>query len=45
MLRDRFAQDDNDAAWSPDGKTMSKGVTLTKEELAALKELLNNMEL
>ena len=30
--------------WSPDGQTMSKGVTLSKEELAALKELLNNME-
>jgi hypothetical protein len=27
--------------WSPDGQTMSKGVTLTKEELAALRELLN----
>ena len=31
--------------WSPDGKTMSKGVTLSKEELAALKELLNKMEM
>ena len=31
--------------WSPDGKTMSKGVTLSKEELAALRELLNKMEL
>jgi hypothetical protein len=30
--------------WSPDGQTMSKGVTLSKEELAALKELLNTME-
>jgi hypothetical protein len=30
--------------WSPDGKTMGKGVTLTKEELAALRELLNKME-
>ena len=30
--------------WSPDGKTMSKGVTLSKEELVALKELLNKME-
>ena len=30
--------------WSPDGQTMSKGVTLTKEELAALRELLNKME-
>jgi hypothetical protein len=31
--------------WSPDGQTMGKGVTLTKEELVALKELLNKMEL
>jgi len=31
--------------WSPDGGTMGKGVTLTKEELAALRELLNTMEL
>ena len=31
--------------WSPDGQTMGKGVTLTKEELLALKELLNKMEL
>ena len=31
--------------WSPDGQTMGNGVTLTKEELAALKELLNKMEL
>ena len=31
--------------WSPDGKTMSKGVTLSKEELVALKELLNKMEM
>jgi hypothetical protein len=30
--------------WSPDGKTMGKGVTLSKEELAALRELLNKME-
>ena len=30
--------------WSPDGKTMGKGVTLSKEELAALQELLNKME-
>ena len=30
--------------WSPDGQTMSKGVTLSKEELAVLKELLNKME-
>jgi hypothetical protein len=31
--------------WSPDGKTMSKGVTLSKEELAALRELLNKMDM
>jgi hypothetical protein len=31
--------------WSPDGEKMGKGVTLSKEELQALKELLNKMEL
>lgn len=31
--------------WSPDGDKMGKGVTLTKEELKALKEMLNTMEL
>ncbi|KAF0108292.1 MAG: hypothetical protein FD146_866 [Anaerolineaceae bacterium] len=31
--------------WSPDGVKMGKGVTLSKEELLALKELLNTMEL
>jgi len=31
--------------WSPDGQTMGKGVTLSKEELAALKALLDKMEL
>ena len=31
--------------WSPDGKTMGKGVTLTKEELAVLRALLEKMEL
>jgi len=31
--------------WSPDGGKMGKGVTLSKEELLALKELLNKMEL
>jgi hypothetical protein len=30
--------------WSPDGEKMGKGVTLTREELLTLKELLNNME-
>ncbi len=31
--------------WAPDGQTMSKGVTLTKEELTALRDLLNNLDL
>jgi hypothetical protein len=31
--------------WSPDGEKMGKGVTLSREELVALKELLNTMEL
>jgi hypothetical protein len=31
--------------WSADGEKMGKGVTLTKDELLALKELLNSMEL
>lgn len=31
--------------WSPDGQTMGKGVTLTKDELAALRELLETLEL
>ena len=31
--------------WSPDGEKMGKGVTLSREELMALKELLNKMEL
>jgi hypothetical protein len=31
--------------WSPDGQKMGKGVTLSKEELAALKELLDKMEM
>ncbi len=30
--------------WSPDGQTMGKGITLTKEELAVLRELLNAPE-
>jgi hypothetical protein len=30
--------------WAPDGQTMGKGVTLTKEEMAALRELLNQMD-
>jgi hypothetical protein len=31
--------------WSADGEKMGKGVTLSKDELLALKELLNSMEL
>lgn len=31
--------------WSADGQKMGKGVTLSKEEVLALKELLNTMEL
>ena len=31
--------------WSPDGQTMGKGVTLTKEELSALREMLSTLEL
>ncbi|MBX3037687.1 MAG: hypothetical protein KF758_12330 [Anaerolineales bacterium] len=30
--------------WSADHSKMGKGVTLTKEELSALKELLNKIE-
>ena len=32
-------------SWSPDHEKMGKGLTLTKEELVALKELLNKIEL
>ncbi len=31
--------------WSADHEKMSKGLTLSREELLALKELLNNMEI
>ena len=31
--------------WSPDREKRGKGVTLSKEELLALKELLNSVEL
>ena len=30
--------------WSPDGTKMGKGVTLSKEEVVALKSLLSNFE-
>jgi hypothetical protein len=29
--------------WSPEGQTPGKGVTLTKDELTALRDLLNKM--
>ena len=32
-------------AWSPDGEKMSKGITLSKEDLVALKELLGKMDM
>ena len=31
--------------WAPDHEKMGKGVTLSEEELKALKDLLNNMDL
>ena len=31
--------------WSPDGLTMGKGVTLSKDELKALRDLLSGLEL
>ena len=31
--------------WSPDREKMGKGVTLSKEELRALKEILNTIDL
>ena len=31
--------------WSPDREKMGKGVTLSKEELSALQELLNTIEM
>jgi hypothetical protein len=31
--------------WSPDREKMGKGATLSREELLALKELLNTIEL
>lgn len=32
-------------SWSPDHEKMGKGITLTKEELGALKKILNEMEI
>lgn len=31
--------------WSPDGSRMTKGITMTQEELATLKGILEEMEL
>lgn len=31
--------------WDPEHEKMGKGITLTKEELVALKEILNGMDL
>ncbi len=31
--------------WSPDHETMTKGITLTTEELASLKDLLQKLDL
>jgi len=31
--------------WAPDDEKMGKGITLSEEELKALKDLLNNMDL
>ncbi len=31
--------------WSPDHEKMGKGVTLSKDELKMLKEILNNMDI
>lgn len=31
--------------WDPEHKKMGKGVTLTKDELIELKDILNNMQL
>ena len=31
--------------WAPDGEKMGKGITLNKEELKSLRDLLNDMDL
>ena len=31
--------------WSPDGSKMGKGISMTKEDLIALKGILDDMEL
>ena len=32
-------------SWSPDHQKMGKGVTMTKEEISALRDLLNKLDL
>ena len=32
-------------SWSPDHESMSKGITLSKDELVKLKEILNSLDL
>ena len=31
--------------WSPDGSKMSKGISMTRDELVILKDILNELEL
>lgn len=31
--------------WAPDGSKMGKGISMTREELISLKELLNDLDL
>ncbi|HJD20274.1 MAG TPA: hypothetical protein H9915_00485 [Candidatus Gemmiger faecigallinarum] len=31
--------------WSPDGSKMSKGISLSRDEMAVLKDILNELEL
>ena len=31
--------------WSPDGSRMAKGISMTREELVALRDILNDLEL
>jgi len=31
--------------WSPDGSKMNKGVSFTAEELTALRDILNSMDI
>jgi hypothetical protein len=45
MITRRLAVGFGGGWWGSDGAKMGKGVTLSKEELSALKELLNTIEL